>query len=55
MRKFFAIVFGSVCVMLLVLTTLALSLRSFVFDANFYVSTLRVKGVFQQLERDPLS
>lgn len=54
MRKFFAIVFGGMFVMLLVLTTLALSLRSFVFDADFYVSTLKAKGVFQQLERDPL-
>jgi hypothetical protein len=54
MRKFFAIVFGSIFVMLLVITTLALSLRSFVFDADFYVSTLAEKGVFQQLERDPL-
>jgi hypothetical protein len=54
MRKFFAIVFGSMFVMLLVTTTLALSLRSFVFDADFYVSTLKAKGVFQQLERDPL-
>jgi hypothetical protein len=54
MRKFLAIVCGSIFVMLLVLTTLALSLRSFVFDAGFYVSTLRAGGVFQQLERDPL-
>src|SRR5512143_2486992 len=54
MKKFFAIVLGGIFVMLLVLTTLALSLRSFVFDANFYVSTLKAKGVFQQLERDPL-
>jgi hypothetical protein len=54
MRKFFAIVFGIIFVMLLVITTLALSLRSFVFDADFYVSTLKAKGVFQQLERDPL-
>jgi hypothetical protein len=54
MRKFSAIVVGGSFVMLLVLTTLALSLRSFVFDANFYVSTLKAKGVFQQVERDPL-
>ena len=54
MRIFLAIVFGSIFVMLLVLTTLALSLRSFVFDANFYVSTLKTNGVFQQLARDPL-
>jgi|GEM_PF-5758860 hypothetical protein len=54
MRKFLAIVCGSIFVLLLVMTTLALSLRSFVFDANFYVSTLKAKGVFQQLERDPL-
>ena len=54
MRKFFAIVFGSVFVVLLVLTTLSLSLRSFVFDPNFYVSTLKARGVFQQLEKDPL-
>jgi hypothetical protein len=53
-RKFFAIVCGGIFVLLLVLTTLALSLRSFVFDANFYVSTLKAQGVFQQLERDPL-
>src|SRR5512143_1001562 len=54
MKKFFAIVLGGIFMMLLVLTTLALSLRSFVFDADFYVSTLKAKGVFQQLERDPL-
>jgi hypothetical protein len=54
MRKFLAIICGGIFVLLLVLTTLVLSLRSFVFDANFYVSTLKAKGVFQQLERDPL-
>jgi hypothetical protein len=54
MRKFLAIVCGIIFVMLLVLTTLALSLRSFVFDANFYVSTLKAKGVFQRFEKDPL-
>ena len=54
MRKFFAMFLGGSFVLLLVLTTLALSLRSFVFDANFYVSTLKAKGIFQQLERDPL-
>ena len=54
MRKFLAIVCGGIFVLLLVMTTLALSLRSFVFDANFYVSTLKAKGVFQRLERDPL-
>ncbi|HSD83767.1 MAG TPA: hypothetical protein VLG46_07915, partial [Anaerolineae bacterium] len=54
MRKFFAIVFGIIFVLLLVVTTLALSLRSFVFDADFYVATLKAKGVFAQLEKDPL-
>ena len=54
MRKLFALPFSIVFVMLLVLTTLALSLRSFVFDANFYVSTLKSQGVFQELEKDPL-
>jgi hypothetical protein len=54
MRKLTAIICGGVFALLLVLTTLALSLRSFVFDANFYVSTLKAKSVFQQLERDPL-
>src|SRR5512145_3165745 len=54
MRKFLAIVCGGAFIALLVLTTLALSLRSFVFDANFYVSTLKARGVFHQLERDPL-
>lgn len=54
MRKLFATMLGIIFVMLLVVTTLALSLRSFVFDANFYVSTLKAKGVFQQLEKDPL-
>jgi hypothetical protein len=49
-----AIICSGIFVMLLVSTTLALSLRSFVFDADFYVSTLKAKGVFQQLERDPL-
>ncbi len=54
MRTLLAIVFGIGFVLLLVLTTLALSLRSFVFDTNFYVDTLRAKGVFQQLEQNPL-
>jgi hypothetical protein len=54
MRKFLAMVCGSGFVLLFVVTTLALSLRSFVFDANFYVSTLKAQGVFQQLERDLL-
>jgi len=54
MRKFLALVFGILFVMLLVVTTLALSLRSFVFDADFYVATLKAKGVFQQLEKNPL-
>jgi hypothetical protein len=54
MRKFLTIVCGGIFVVLLVMTTLALSVRSFVFDANFYASTLKAKGVFQQLERDPL-
>src|SRR5512137_1727848 len=54
MRKFFAIICGSIFVMLLILTTLVLSLRSFVFDADFYVATFKAKGVFQALERDPL-
>jgi hypothetical protein len=54
MRRFLAMICGSIFVMLLVLTTLALSLRSFAFDANFYVATLKAQGVFQQLERNPL-
>jgi hypothetical protein len=54
MRKLLAIACGIIFMPLLVVTTLALSLRSFVFDANFYVSTLKSRGVFQQLERDPL-
>ncbi len=54
MRKLLAIACGVIFVPLLVLTTLALSLRSFVFDADFYVSTLEAKSVFQQVERDPL-
>jgi hypothetical protein len=54
MRRFLAMICGSIFVMLLLITTLALSLRSFVFDANFYVATLKAQGVFQQLERNPL-
>ena len=54
MQKFLAIVFCGIFVLLLVLTTFALSLRSFVFDADFYVATFKAKGVFQQLEHDPL-
>ncbi len=54
MRKFLAIVCGSIFVILLIMTTLALSLRSFVFDADFYVATFKAKGVFQALERNPL-
>jgi hypothetical protein len=41
-------------VILLLITTLALSLRSFVFDPGFYVSTLKAKGVLQRLAQDPL-
>lgn len=55
MRKAFAILFSGVFVVLLLLTTLALSLRSFVFDADFYVDALKTQGVFQRLEQDPLS
>jgi hypothetical protein len=54
MRTVFASLFSIVFVMLLSLTTLALSLRSFVFDANFYVSTLKSQGIFQELEKNPL-
>ena len=54
MRKFFALILGSAFVLLLVVTTLALSLRSFLFDADFYVSTLKTQGIFQELEKNPL-
>ncbi len=54
MRKLLALLCSIIFVMLLVMTTLALSLRSFVFDPNFYISTLKARGVFQQLEQDPL-
>jgi hypothetical protein len=54
MRKFFAMLLGSAFVLLLVMTTLALGLRSFVFDADFYVSTLKAQGVFQELAKTPL-
>ena len=54
MRRVFAILFSGAFVALLLLTTLALSLRSFVFDAGFYVGALKAQGVFQRLEQDPL-
>jgi hypothetical protein len=54
MRLFFAGLFSCAFVALLLLTTLALSLRSFIFDAAFYVGALKAQGVFQRLEQDPL-
>jgi hypothetical protein len=54
MQKLGTLLFGIIFVMLLLITTLALSLRSFVFDADLYVSTLKAKGVFQRLAQDPL-
>ncbi len=54
MQKILAVLFSIVFAMLLVLTTLALSLRSFVFDADFYVATLKSQGIFRELEKDPL-
>jgi len=54
MQKLGTLLFGIIFVMLLLITTLALSLRSFVLDPSFYVSTLKAKGVFQRLAQDPL-
>ncbi len=54
MQKLGTLLFGIIFVMLLLITTLALSLRSFVFDPGFYVSTLKAKGVFQRLAQEPL-
>jgi hypothetical protein len=54
MQKLGTLLFGIAFVILLLITTLALSLRSFVLDPNFYVSTLKAKGVFQRLAQDPL-
>jgi hypothetical protein len=54
MQKLGALLFGIIFVVLLLITTLALSLRSFVLDPGFYVSTLKAKGLFQRLAQDPL-
>ena len=54
MQKLGTLLFGIIFVILLLITTLALSLRSFVFDPDFYVSTLKAKGVLQRLAQDPL-
>ena len=54
MQKLGTLLFGIIFVILLLITTLALSLRSFVLDPSFYVSTLKAKGVFQRLAQDPL-
>jgi hypothetical protein len=54
MQKLGMLLFGIIFVMLLLITTLALSLRSFVLDPDFYVSTLKAKGVFQRLAQAPL-
>jgi hypothetical protein len=54
MQKLATLLFGIIFVMLLLITTLVLSLRSFVLDPNFYVSTLKAKGVLQRLAQDPL-
>jgi len=54
MQKLGTLLFGIIFVMLLLITTLALSLRSFVLDPDFYVSTLKARGVLQRLAQDPL-
>jgi hypothetical protein len=54
MQKLGTLLFGIVFVILLLITTLALSVRSFVLDPDFYVATLKAKGVFQRLAQDPL-
>jgi hypothetical protein len=54
MQKLGALLFGIIFVILLLITTLALSLRSFVLDPDFYVSTLKAKGVLQRLAQAPL-
>lgn len=54
MQKAGRLLFSGVFVILLLITTLALSLRSFIFDPGFYVSTLKAQGVFQRLAQDPL-
>jgi hypothetical protein len=54
MQKLGTLLFGLIFVMLLLITTLALSLRSFVFDPGFYVSTLMAKGILPRLAQDPL-
>ena len=54
MRKFGMFLSGIIFVVLLLITTLTLSLRSFIFDADFYVSTLKARGIFQRLAQDPL-
>ena len=54
MQRLGGLLFSIVFVILLIMTTLAISLRSFVFDPGFYVSTLKAQGAFQQLAQDPL-
>jgi hypothetical protein len=54
MQKLGMLLFGLIFVLLLLITTLALSLRSFILDPGFYVSTLKAKGIFQRLAQDPL-
>ena len=54
MRKIFGLLFGLAFLGLLSITTLALSLRSFVFNAEFYIAALESQGVFQKLEQNPL-
>lgn len=54
MRKLLALPFGLIFVGVLLVTLTTFSLRTFAFDPQFYTSTLKDRGVFQDFEHDPL-
>ena len=54
MRKLLALPFGLIFTALLLGILTTFSLRTFVFDPQFYISALTDRGVFQDFERDPL-
>lgn len=55
MRKIFALPFGLVFLLLLLITVFVFSFKSFALDSKFYTSILNDRGVFQTIQSDPLS
>ena len=55
MRKIFALPFGLIGVVLLLVTIWIFSLRGFAFDPGFYTTNLKDQGLFQAIQNDPMS